>query len=80
MLSKQPPCRHVGACAAGGAVGDVYNGWQAVVDAMGMPAYRRYHCGYLVRIGFPLSWTGGAAHGNFLVSKPFFWGWMGPKV
>ncbi len=38
---------------------DVYDGWQAVVDAAGMPEYRRHHCGYLVGIGFPPSWTGG---------------------
>jgi len=38
---------------------DVYNGWQAVVDDAGMPEYRRHHCGYLVGIGFPPSWTGG---------------------
>lgn len=38
---------------------DVYNGWQSVVDAEGMPEYRRHHCGYLVGIGFPPSWTGG---------------------
>jgi len=38
---------------------EVYTGWQAVVDAAGMPGYRRHHCGYLVGIGFPPSWTGG---------------------
>lgn len=38
---------------------DVYASWQAVVDAAGMPDYRRHHCGYLVGIGFPPSWTGG---------------------
>ncbi|MEM7428040.1 MAG: Xaa-Pro peptidase family protein [Pseudomonadota bacterium] len=38
---------------------DVYDSWQAVVDAAGMPHYRRHHCGYLVGIGFPPSWTGG---------------------
>ena len=38
---------------------DVYNSWQAVVDAAGLPEYRRHHCGYLVGIGFPPSWTGG---------------------
>ena len=38
---------------------DVYNGWQEVVDAAGMPEYRRHHCGYLVGIGFPPAWTGG---------------------
>jgi len=43
----------------GVAAQDVYNGWQSVVDAEGMPEYRRHHCGYLVGIGFPPSWTGG---------------------
>lgn len=38
---------------------DVYDSWQAVVDDAGMPNYRRHHCGYLVGIGFPPSWTGG---------------------
>ena len=38
---------------------DVYNGWQTVVDVEGMTEYRRHHCGYLVGIGFPPSWTGG---------------------
>jgi len=38
---------------------DVYNAWQTVVDEAGMPEYRRHHCGYLVGIGFPPSWTGG---------------------
>ena len=38
---------------------EVYSDWQAVVDAAGMPHYRRHHCGYLVGIGFPPSWTGG---------------------
>lgn len=38
---------------------DVYQGWQDVVNDAGMPDYRRHHCGYLVGIGFPPSWTGG---------------------
>jgi Xaa-Pro dipeptidase len=38
---------------------EVYADWQAVVDAAGMPHYRRHHCGYLVGIGVPPSWTGG---------------------
>jgi len=38
---------------------DVYAAWQQVVDDAGMPHYRRHHCGYLVGIGFPPSWTGG---------------------
>jgi Xaa-Pro dipeptidase len=47
------------ALVPGATARDVYNGWQAVVDAEGMPHYRRHHCGYLVGIGFPPSWTGG---------------------
>ena len=47
------------ALTAGALARDVYNGWQSVVDAAGMPEYRRHHCGYLVGIGFPPSWTGG---------------------
>lgn len=38
---------------------EVYADWQAVVDAEGMPSYRRHHCGYLVGLGFPPTWTGG---------------------
>jgi Xaa-Pro dipeptidase len=29
------------------------------VDAAGLGHYTRHHCGYLVGIGFPPSWTGG---------------------
>jgi Xaa-Pro dipeptidase len=49
----------IDALKPGVAARDVYNGWQSVVDASGMPEYRRHHCGYLVGIGFPPSWTGG---------------------
>ena len=38
---------------------EVYAVWQGVVDAAGLGHYRRHHCGYLVGIGFPPSWTGG---------------------
>lgn len=38
---------------------DVYAAWQGVVDAAGLGHYRRHHCGYLVGIGMPPSWTGG---------------------
>jgi Xaa-Pro dipeptidase len=38
---------------------EVYAAWQGVVDRAGLPHYRRHHCGYLVGIGFPPSWTGG---------------------
>lgn len=44
-----------------GATGDdVYRAWQAVADDAGLGHYRRHHCGYLVGIGFPPSWTGGS--------------------
>jgi Xaa-Pro dipeptidase len=38
---------------------EVYAAWQRVLDAAGLSHYRRHHCGYLVGIGFPPSWTGG---------------------
>ncbi len=38
---------------------DVYAAWQRAVDDAGFSGYRRHHCGYLVGIGFPPSWTGG---------------------
>ena len=38
---------------------EVYAAWQRVVDDAGLAPYRRHHCGYLVGIGFPPSWTGG---------------------
>ena len=38
---------------------ELYAAWQGVVDRAGLAHYRRHHCGYLVGIGFPPSWTGG---------------------
>ena len=49
----------VAALAPGIPARDVYRAWQDVVDAAGLSHYRRHHCGYLVGIGFPPSWTGG---------------------
>jgi len=49
-----------GAVRPGATGGDVYQAWQAVADAAGLGHYRRHHCGYLVGIGFPPSWTGGS--------------------
>jgi Xaa-Pro dipeptidase len=49
-------------CAAlrpGAEAREVYAAWQGVVDDAGLAHYRRHHCGYLVGIGFPPSWTGG---------------------
>jgi len=40
---------------------EVYAAWQSVVDDVGLAHYRRHHCGYLIGIGFPPSWTGGNA-------------------
>lgn len=37
----------------------VYQAWQRELDRVGLHAYRRHHCGYIVGIGFPPSWTGG---------------------
>lgn len=40
---------------------EIYAAWQSVVDDAGLSYYRRHHCGYLVGIAFPPSWTGGNA-------------------
>ena len=50
-------------CAAirpGAPAGDAYLAWHEVVAAAGLADYHRHHCGYLVSIGFPPSWTGGS--------------------
>jgi Xaa-Pro dipeptidase len=39
--------------------GDAYQAWQGIVDRAGLSDYRRHHCGYLIGVGFPPSWTGG---------------------
>jgi len=44
----------------GAKAGDVYAAWHAVAAAHGLQTYHRQHCGYLVSIGFPPSWTGGS--------------------
>jgi Xaa-Pro dipeptidase len=49
----------VGALRDGTLFRDVYAAWQAVVDRAGLAHYRRHHCGYMVGIGVPPSWTGG---------------------
>jgi len=49
-------------CAAmrpGAPFRDVYAAWQRVVDSAGFSHYRRHHCGYVVGVGVPPSWTGG---------------------
>jgi Xaa-Pro dipeptidase len=49
----------VAALRPGARARDVYAAWQDVVDEAGLAHYRRHHCGYLVGIGQPPSWTGG---------------------
>jgi Xaa-Pro dipeptidase len=49
----------IGAMREGALFRDVYAAWQGVVDRAGLAHYRRHHCGYLVGIGVPPSWTGG---------------------
>jgi Xaa-Pro dipeptidase len=44
----------------GARAGDVYQAWKDVADDAGLTDYHRHHCGYLVGIGFPPSWTGGS--------------------
>jgi Xaa-Pro dipeptidase len=49
----------LGALVPGRRARDVYAAWQSVVDAAGLAHYRRHHCGYMVGVGVPPSWTGG---------------------
>ena len=58
-ISKRAFDSTLKALTPGAKAKEVYAGWQSVVDDAGMTQYRRHHCGYLVGIGFPPSWTGG---------------------
>jgi Xaa-Pro dipeptidase len=49
----------VGTLRDGVLARDVYAAWQGVVNKAGLGHYQRHHCGYLVGIGVPPSWTGG---------------------
>ncbi len=40
--------------------GEVYAAWERVARDAGLDSYHRHHCGYLVGLGFPPSWTGGS--------------------
>jgi len=44
----------------GAKAGDAYAAWHEVARKGGLENYHRHHCGYLVSIGFPPSWTGGS--------------------
>jgi len=50
----------LGALSPGAMAGDVYAAWHEVAAGAGLADYHRHHCGYLVGIGFPPSWTGGS--------------------
>jgi Xaa-Pro dipeptidase len=39
---------------------EAYLAWREVARGAGLADYERHHCGYLVGIGFPPSWTGGS--------------------
>lgn len=51
----------VEAVKPGVTVGSVYDAWHRVAEDAGLNDYHRHHCGYLVGIGFPPSWTGGSS-------------------
>lgn len=50
----------VDALKPGITAGEVYAAWEQVARDGALPDYHRHHCGYLVGIGFPPSWTGGS--------------------
>lgn len=37
---------------------EVYQVWKATIDKYGFEHYHRHHCGYMVGIGYPPSWSG----------------------
>lgn len=49
-----------GAISPGAPAGDAYEAWREIARSAGLHDYERHHCGYLVGIGFPPSWTGGS--------------------
>ena len=49
-----------GALKVGGKAGSAYAAWREVAASAGLADYERHHCGYMVGIGFPPSWTGGS--------------------
>ncbi|MBG6156240.1 M24 family metallopeptidase [Roseibium album] len=49
-----------GALKPGRRAGEAYAAWREVAVSAGLMDYERHHCGYMVGIGFPPSWTGGS--------------------
>ena len=67
--------RVTGAIRPGATAAEVYRAWQGRVDEAGLAHYRRHHCGHIVGLGFPPSWTGGSMvvglrHDRDLVLRP----------
>jgi Xaa-Pro dipeptidase len=67
--------RVVAAIRPGVTAAEVYRAWQSRVDEAGLAHYRRHHCGYVVGLGFPPSWTGGSMvvglrHDSGMVLQP----------
>ncbi len=48
----------VDAIRPGVTANSVYQVWKKTIDKYGFDYYHRHHCGYLVGIGFPPSWSG----------------------
>jgi Xaa-Pro dipeptidase len=53
----------------------VYQAWKRCIDKAGFDHYHRHHCGYLVGIGFPPSWSGsgvprGLRKGSDMLMEP----------
>jgi Xaa-Pro dipeptidase len=60
-------------CAAlkpGGKAGDAYDAWHEVAADAGLDSYHRHHCGYMVGVGFPPSWTGGSMVTSLFPDSP----------
>jgi Xaa-Pro dipeptidase len=58
-ICRRAFCAVLGALKPGRRAREVYDAWHSVVDGAGLGHYRRHHCGYVVGIGVPPSWTGG---------------------
>ncbi|GGX87515.1 peptidase [Litchfieldella qijiaojingensis] len=65
----------VDAIQPGVTAAEVYASWQRSVERSGVRDYRRHHCGYMVGLGYPPSWTGGSQvvglrHDSDMLLKP----------
>ncbi|MHC4092884.1 MAG: M24 family metallopeptidase [Planctomycetota bacterium] len=69
-LSIQGMAAIVDALKPGVTADEVYAAWEQVARDGGLPDYHRHHCGYLVGIGFPPSWTGGSMVTSLAPNSP----------